>query len=230
LVGALKGDLQLPKHIIDIFKKGSELSVFKTFELESEVEDVNKFGVNKLSDQEKQDMLSDLAAGKVSSFKQLNTRNAELTKKINSLAGTSITEGPEISIPFLGVPIPLGLFGVIGGLLNVILIVYLLRLLTRLKDSLTKARNFSEHYDVELFRAITAALPFVRIKRVPSLAISVMILIMPSLISALLLMTQVKLRVISLIIVTFAVVSAAYLAYRFAAKAHLISESSSITA
>jgi hypothetical protein len=226
---ALKGDLKLPNHIVEIFRKGVELpDAFRTFELEMEVEDENKFGQGKpgkLTAQEKQELLADLAAKKFSTLKNLQTREAELTQKIVALEGTSITGGAEISLPFLGIAVPLNLFGVIGGFLNVALIAYLLWLLGRLGDSLANARRLSERHDGELYRAVTTALPFARLRRLPALAIGMALLVAPSLLSAMLLTLHVRSSLIPVALVTTTGIASAFLAYAFTSKARSISES-----
>jgi len=217
-------ELKLPEHIAEILKAGIKLNVLTTFELEMEVEDVNTFGRDRLTDQEKGELLADLDRGRISSLRQLYARKAELKHEIDSRQANSFTTGPEISIPLLGIPIPLNLFGLLGGVLNVALLVYLLWLLARLKDSFAKASAASDGRDVELFSAIASALPLARLKHKPRLVLSLVVLVMPSLLTALLLIAKVRFRFFPMVIVISSIILTTCLAYEYQRKARAIAQ------
>jgi hypothetical protein len=174
--------LKMPPHAVEILKKGDELDYFRTLASEILIEDLQTFGENMLTDKEIAEILSELDSKKFTTLKQLHDRQSQLGREIEALK-----KGADIKIPLIDISIPTSLFGAIGGLLNISLLLYFHLLLVRLRESLDKARSLSGTEDRQVLLAVTAALPFAEVSHRLALITNTLILILPSFISAALL-------------------------------------------
>lgn len=177
-------NLDIPKKQKDIFQKALELEDFIPLDHWWLTQNIYGYDKNKLSAEEMTLISRVLAEKRFTSIGQLDGKLVDLNNKISSLKEETV-----ITIPILSISVPLKFLALVAAILNLILLAWYLRFIKGIKYCVRNYKQTIQQDDKELLHAVLAKIPFIERNLLLRRLINPSILILPSIISIILLVS-----------------------------------------
>ena len=113
----------------------------------------------------------------ISTLSQLYAKQVQLKRDMEKLKNDT-----TVSLPFVGIAMPINLLGTFGGVLTLGLVMYIGHLLGRIAANLKRAYELEESPDRKYYEAVVAAIPFAQTTRFIATTSIVLILVTPGVI------------------------------------------------
>jgi hypothetical protein len=130
-------------------------------------------------------MASALDNKQISTLSQLYAKQVQLNRDMEKLKNDT-----TVSLPVVGVAVPINLLGTFGGLLTLVLIFYVVQLLRRITANLKRAHELDESPDRGYYEAVVAAMPFAQATLPVAMAAIVTVLVTPGIVGGYLYVAQ----------------------------------------